>query len=120
MLTFAFQAKTIQGKVIKGTIEAENDIEVRVKLKTQHLIPIKVTQKKSAAASASSKGSKLPWSRGVPAKELQAMTRQLSTLINSGIPILNGISILKSSTQNKNLKDTLTNIAHRIKDGSDL
>ena len=120
MLTFAFQAKTIQGKVIRGTIEAENDIEVRVKLKTQHLIPIKVTQKKSAAASAGSKSSNLPWFRGVPAKELQGMTRQLSTLINSGIPILNGISILKNSTQNKNLKDTLTNIAHRIEDGSDL
>ena len=120
MAAFAFQAKTIQGKTIKGTIEAENDIEVRVKLKTQHLIPIKVTQKKSIESSSGSKGITLPWGKGVPAKELQAMTRQLSTLINSGIPILNGISILKASTQNANLKTILENIAHRIEDGSDL
>lgn len=120
MSTFAFQAKTIQGKTIKGTIEAENDIEVRVKLKTRHLIPVKVTQQKSAALNAGSKNITLPWFKGVPAKELQAMTRQLSTLINSGIPILNGISILIGSTQNKNLKKALEDIARRIEDGSDL
>ena len=119
MPAFAFQAKTIQGKVVKGTIDAENDIEVRVKLKTQHLIPIKVTQQKSAIPGSNSKGISLPWFKGVPAKELQAMTRQLSTLINSGIPILNGISILKSSTQNKNLRDALADIARRIEDGSE-
>ncbi len=119
MPAFAFQAKTIQGKVIKGTIDAENDIEVRIKLKTQHLIPIKVTQKKSAIPGSGSKGITLPWFQGVPAKELQGMTRQLSTLINSGIPILSGISILKNSTQNKNLKDALSDIANRIEDGSD-
>ena len=120
MSSFVFQAKTIQGKIIKGIIEAENDIEVRVKLKTQHLIPIKVTQKKSIASGSNSKGINFPWSGGVPPKELQAMTRQLSTLINSGIPILNGISILINSTQNRNLKKTLEDIARRIEDGSDL
>ena len=120
MAVFAFQAKTIQGKTIKGTLEAENDLEVRVKLKTQHLIPIKVTQTKSKISSNSeSKGISFSFSKGVPAKELQAMTRQLATLINSGIPILNGISILKGSAQNKNLKTILTDITHRIEDGSD-
>ena len=76
-----------------------------------------MAQKKSREASSGSKGITLPWSKGVPAKELQAMTRQLSTLINSGIPILNGISILKASAQNKNLKTILEDIAYRIEDG---
>lgn len=121
MPVFAFQAKTIQGKVVKGTLKAENDLDVRVQLKTQHLIPLKVKEKsgeKSGLGSFTLPG--LSKKRSVSSKELQAMTRQFSTLINAGIPMLNAISILTASSKNKNVKSTLMDVSDRIMNGSSL
>ena len=121
MPTFAFQAKTIQGKVVKGTLQAKDDTDARVQLKTQHLMPLKVKEKGDKNPGLGSLT--LPGTskkRGIPTKELQAMTRQFATLINAGIPILNSISILISSSKNKHLKSTLINVSDRIMNGSSL
>lgn len=122
MPTFVFQAKTIQGKVVKGTIDAENDVEVRVRLRTKHLIPTQIKIKKTTDATDIFSSLSLDFlkNKGIPSKELQSTTRQFSTLINAGIPILQSVSILSQSTKNKNLKETLNNVSHRIQSGSDL
>ncbi len=119
MPTFSFQARNMQGKVVKGSIDAENDLEARVKLKSQHLIPLKLKEKaKSNKDIISLVG--FATKKSISSKELQSSTRQFSTLIDAGIPILQAISILASTTQNRNLKEALLNVHDRIQGGSDL
>ena len=119
MPKFAFKAKNIQGKFIKGSLEAENDLEARVKLRSQHLIPVKLKLEASKVKVDFLSFDFLK-NRGISSKELQNMTRQFSTLIDAGIPILQSISILTQSTRNKNLKETLGNVSSSIQNGSDL
>ncbi|MCJ8276840.1 MAG: hypothetical protein HRT44_02935 [Bdellovibrionales bacterium] len=42
MPTYSYQAKSFQGKVINGTIDADSEAEARVKIRAKKLIPVKV------------------------------------------------------------------------------
>ena len=117
MTMFSFQAKTIQGKVVKGSLEAESEVEARVKLRAQHLIPFKLNTATQKTHFDLSFLGKMLKSKSVPPKEMQAMTRQFSTLIDAGIPILQSISILEQTVKNRNLKNGLANVSDRIENG---
>ncbi|MCB0394978.1 MAG: type II secretion system F family protein, partial [Bdellovibrionales bacterium] len=117
MPTFVFQAKALGGKVQKGEIDAASDIEARVKLRAQHLIPVKLSPKGQR------KQFKLDFSgfkKSVPPKELQVITRQFSTLINSGIPVVQSMDILSNGTKNAELKSALLEIKEKLEGGRKL
>ena len=56
MKAYLFQGKTPQGKIIKGELDANNEIEARVKLRAQRIIPLKVMAKDIVKARKSSSG----------------------------------------------------------------
>ncbi len=117
MPTFVFQAKQLGGKVLKGEIDAENDVEARVKLRAQHLIPVRISvkgQKKEFNIDLSF------FKPNVPPKELQIMTRQFATLINSGIPVVQSMDILQGATKCVPLQKALADIKERLESGKKL
>lgn len=115
MAKFNFQAKGMGGKTVKGEIDAVSIVEARVKLRSQRLIPVKVTENTKI------KGPKEPKGGGtVDPKELQIFTRQFSTLINSGIPIVQSLAILNGAVQSLNLKAALTKIRADVETGTRL
>lgn len=114
MATYAFQAKTLEGKIIKGSLAATSDTEARVKLRSQQLIPILVQVQVEKGA---------PKNQGtgkVGTKDLQVFSRQFATLINSGIPIVQSLESLKLSTQNPTLRYAITKIKEDIESGKRL
>ena len=56
----------------------------------------------------------------IPKKDIFLFTRQLSSLIESGVNILNALSIIANQTQNKSLAIIISDISSRIKDGNSL
>ncbi|MCB0348182.1 MAG: type II secretion system F family protein [Bdellovibrionales bacterium] len=116
MPAFTFQAKIPGGKVVRGEVSAANETEARVKIRAQNLVPVSVTakgMKKALSASAFS-------SVKVSSKELQVFTRQFATLVNSGIPIVQGLEILEDGTKNAGLKAALKKIKDDISTGKRL
>jgi type IV pilus assembly protein PilC len=114
MPTFVFQAKALGGKIQKGEIEADSDVDARVKLRAQHLIPVKIFIK------GQNQGFKFDLSgfkKSVPPKELQIMTRQFSTLINSGIPVMQSMEILANGTKHVTLRESLLEIKTKLEGG---
>jgi type IV pilus assembly protein PilC len=117
MPVYQFQAKAIGGKTVKGEINAATDVEARVKLRAQHMIPVRVIEKVPKVAKA--KGVRSAGGSVKP-KDLQVFTRQFATLINSGIPVVQSIEILKNATASPSLSASLGSIKEQVEGGKRL
>lgn len=115
MAKFKFEAKGTNGKAVAGEIEAANETEARIKIRAQRLMPLKVVPALSAAAISAAKKKKTGGS--VSAKELQIFTRQLSTLLSSGVPILQAMETLSNGSKSPGLKNALVAIAEEVSQG---
>ena len=118
MPKFAYQAKNASGKVQVGQIDAANESEARVKLRTQDLTPVRLAligkvgkAKPSVNVNASKK---------ISSKELQIFTRQFSTLVNAGVPIVEAIKILEDGSRNPILKEVTGRVRESIEGGKRL
>ena len=121
MPLFSFQAKALGGKVVKGEIDAATDVEARVKLRAQQLIPLKVAQKgQKATGPGGKKVSFFTMAPRVKPKELHIFTRQFSTLINSGIPVVQSLEILAGSASSPALENALGKIRTDVESGKRL
>ncbi len=116
MPMFTYQAKSLDGKLIKGHIDAATDSEARIKLRAQRLIPLKVGmyERRNYFQSLDNFRSR------VSSKDLQIFTRQFATLVNSGIPIVQSIDILAGATKNAMLAAALKKIKEDIEGGKKL
>lgn len=111
---FNFAAKAINGQEMRGSIDAANEAEARVKLRARRLIPLKVV-----AAEKKQDVSKVIGGRGVKSKDLQILTRQLATLLGSGVPIVQAIEVLARSARG-GLSFALKSIVSSINKGKRL
>ncbi len=94
MAKFVFKAKTFDGRIVTGEVDAENINDARIKLRAQRLVPTRLTAKKDKVLNAN-RGSGLSFGAPkVKAKELQVFTRQFSVLISSGIPVVQSLQSL--------------------------
>lgn len=115
MARYLFQAKNAVGHTQTGQIEALDEFEVRSKLKSQNLTPLRII------AAPSSKGQQFNFFQSkVPSKELLIFTRQFSTLINAGIPIVDALKILSEGKRNERLKEGARQVKQYIESGKRL
>lgn len=118
MPVYSYTAKAFNGKEFKGTIEAGNEAEARIKLRAKKLIPVKLgtSQISTAAPVEGAKVSRVT----VKSKDLQVFTRQLSVLISSGVPLLQALEVLAQSPRGKALDIALKKIVTDISEGKKL
>ena len=112
MAKFVFEAKDPRGRMFRGELEAPDEAQARVKLRAQRLVPIKLAKAEQQVATAKKIGG-----RGVPLKDLQVFTRQLSTLLASGIPILQSLEVLSQSARSPALQIALKEMTLEINRG---
>lgn len=116
MARFTFEAKGANGQNYHGDIEASNEAEARVKLRAQRLTPLKVVPKSSGFGGIG--GARKARSGGkVKPKDLQIFTRQLSTLLQAGIPILQSLDSLARGTRAPVLKAAVADIMLNVQKG---
>jgi type IV pilus assembly protein PilC len=116
---YSYQAKMLNGRVIKGNIDAADETEARVKLRAQQMIPVSVIAKADKGKKAGPNASGF-FAQKVKSKELQIFTRQFSTLINSGIPVVQSLELLEKGTKNPTLKMALATVRNDISSGKRL
>ncbi len=112
MPTFTFEAKSLAGKTVRGEISATNEAEARVKIRAQKLIPLRLGTKRAAGQKTAG--------RKIRGKDLQVFTRQFSTLLESGIPVIDGLDALARSTSNPNLAMVLRGVVKDVSEGKRL
>jgi type IV pilus assembly protein PilC len=118
MARYSYQAKAMNGQVQTGTMEAGNEFEAAAKLRAQKLVPLKVVAASKSPAAAAA-GFSLGPAR-VSSKDLQIFTRQFSTLINSGIPVVDALKMLSEGKRHPTLKDAAVKVRLSIESGKRL
>jgi type IV pilus assembly protein PilC len=113
MPKFVFEAKGPNGKGFRGEIEAGNEAEARIKLRAQRLVPFRLTQQ---ASKVKTKGGGGGGSR-VNSKDLQIFTRQLATLLSSGVPIMQSMETLADGSRSPGLTYALKDIGEQVSKG---
>ncbi len=124
MPTFQYQAMDAKGEQTSGTIDASNESDALAKLRTNGLYPTQIieagkTAKKTAAKKSGSKaGPKATTGGRLKPKVLMIFTRQLATLIDSGLPLLRGLTVLSKQEPNPVLRGTINALADSVQGGS--
>jgi type IV pilus assembly protein PilC len=111
MSAFAFRAIDLAGREAKGEVDAESKQHVADQLKQRGLIVVDISEKSG------SKEIRLPGSNKVKAQDLTIMTRQLATMVSSGMTILKALYVLESQTESKPLAETLTKVRKDVEAG---
>lgn len=115
--TFEYQVRDRDGKLVKGTLDAENQGQVVQKLKTLGYAPLSITKSNSGMK----KEITIPGFGGkVKLKDLAVMNRQFATMISSGLSLLRALSILAEQTESKPLKEALSTVRADVETGQSL
>ncbi|HTE22163.1 MAG TPA: type II secretion system F family protein [Candidatus Limnocylindria bacterium] len=115
--SFTYVARTKSGDPQNGTITANSQQAAIALLKQKGLRPITV---KPVGGSGFGKNIKLPGRSGVKPKALVIFTRQFSTMINAGVPILRSLSTLRDQTDSAALKEALDQVIANVQGGGQL
>ena len=111
MATFVFRAVDLAGVPARGEVDAENQQAVTDQLKSRGLIVLDIDAKKG------SKELTIGFLERVKARDLSVMTRQLATMVSSGVTILRALYVLEEQTESKVLKHALVEIRKSVEAG---
>jgi type IV pilus assembly protein PilC len=110
MPTFAYTAReTASGREIRNTVEAITEQTAIAALLNRNLLVVEIREK--VAKKGQTKGGK------VALADLVVFTRQLATMIDAGIPIVQVLQALAEQTPNKIMRDTVHDICTRVESG---
>jgi len=114
MPRYEYIAITGNGKKVKGTINAESPFAARKQLRIRSVHPSSITEVTSAA-----EGKRVLFSafRRTSKSQLIDFTKQLATLLNSGIKLTESLSVLTLQTSDQRFKTALTEIRDRVVTG---
>ena len=107
MASFSYTARDAGGKLTSATVEAPNKEEAISALKKQRLNVIKIdeaTKKKKIGK--------------VTMRDIVIFTRQFSTMINSGLPLVQALGILAEQSENPNLREITKAVVFDVESGN--
>jgi len=113
-MIFSFIAKDLSGTSRTGTVEAASKEFAIELLKNQNLVVVSIAEKQTSILE------KLLEFGGVSETDVTVFTRQLATMINSGLPINKALLICHDQVENKNFKTIILEISKDIDSGTSL
>ena len=117
--TFAYAGRTNAGKLVKGKLDAPSEGAVVIRLRAMGLSPVSIQE--SSAGTGLQKEISIPgFQKVVKLKDLAVMSRQMATMIGSGLSLLRTLNILADQTESKRLKEILGQVRDDVEDGTSL
>ncbi len=114
MPTFTYKAKDPQGKTIRGQLIAKDANDALLNLRQQKLTVLSIEEVKKKP------GFSLARNRGVKLRQLSQFSRQLSTLVGAGIPLVKDLKVLAGQFEDKRFKEITTSLYQHIEAGTSL
>jgi len=108
MATFTYTARAFNGDLRTATIDASSRDDVIAQLRKQRLSVVKIDQD---AAKKIGRGS-------IKTRDVVIFTRQFSTMINSGLPLVQALTILAEQTDNKALAEVTRKVVFDVESGN--
>ena len=121
MPVYEYTALDRAGKNVVGIIDADSNVAARQKLRASGKYPVEVKETTAKAKSESAAGFSLPslFNRITP-DDIHALTRQLATLLNAGIPLVGALDALMEQTTSPPLKKIIAQIKESVNEGNSL
>lgn len=116
MAAFEYKALDAKGKSKKGVIEGDNARQVRARLKEQGLIPVEVSETRQKAAKRRQSGG-LQFKRGLSTPDLALITRQLATLVQSGMPLEECLKAVSEQSEKPRIRTMLLAVRAKVTEG---
>lgn len=115
MPVYKWVAETKKGKILKGELEAADERIAQLQLKRRNL-----TIKKIKAKPKDLFENVAFFQPKITAKDVVIFTRQFSTMIDAGLPLVQGLTILAEQTENKTFQNVLKRVTKDVEGGSSL
>jgi type IV pilus assembly protein PilC len=115
MATFAFKAVDLQGVPTRGELDAESNVAVSQQLRSKGMIVLDIEEQKNTDI-----GDYLGRFKRVKAQELTIATRQLSTMISSGMSLLRALYVLEEQARSDKFREAITSIRMDVEAGISL
>src|SRR6185503_5582390 len=137
MAQYRFKAKNAQGETVNGTMNAQGETEAVGELRRQGLIVLSLSAARGGDAPATASRSSSAKDAGggffslsrqkvklssvrVKTQDMVVFTRQMSTMISAGIPLIEGLEILAEQTSNLGFRMVLSEVVSDVRSGKDL
>ena len=115
MPKYAWEGRVPQGGFRKGEVEGPNETAVRAYLRQQQIIPTKITVKGKELKIT------LPFlKKKVKKKALAIFTRQLATMIDAGLPLVQSLDILAKQEESEHFQEIIRSIKNEVESGATL
>jgi general secretion pathway protein F len=119
MPVYEYKGVTSQGKKVSGAQDGEGLKAVRTKLKKDGIIVLEIRE--GDAARAARRGSSpTAFRRKARLGDLATSTRQLATLLSSGLPLMDALTVLVDQEETEGLKAALSAVRDRVREGASL
>jgi type IV pilus assembly protein PilC len=116
--TYAYKVRDSAGKVLEGTLEADNTSLVASRLRQMGYTPVNIEAK---SGNVTKKELHLPgMGMRVPLKELAVFSRQFATLITAGLTLIRALTILVEQTEHPALSKVVTDVRGQVERGVSL
>jgi len=109
MPTFTYTARAVNGELKTATIDAATREDVVAQLRRQRLTVVKVDDAGDTK--------KKPTGGGIKMRDIVIFTRQFSTMINSGLPLVQALDILAKQSENKQLQAVTRAVVFDVESG---
>jgi type IV pilus assembly protein PilC len=108
MPSFTYTARAVSGELKTATIQAANREDVVAQLRRQRLAVVKVDEEAAK---------KKPRRGAIKMRDIVIFTRQFSTMINSGLPLVQALDILSKQTENPALAEVTRSVVFDVESG---
>ena len=112
MAVFKWEGKTRTGTIRKGKMEAPDNQSVVAALRKQQIMPIRVRSQAKGLQI------KLPIGNTVGEKDIVVFTRQLATMIDAGLPLVQCLEILGAQAEKAKFKEVIISVKEDVEKGS--
>ncbi len=117
MAAFQYAALDERGRTRKGLLEGDTPRQIRQQLREQGLVPVTVEE---VAQRERRRGRQTLWRVRVSATDLAVITRQLATLINSGLPVEEALGAVARQAGRTRLSGLLMAVRTKVMEGHTL
>jgi len=111
-LTFDWEGKDQKGNRIRGQMDGPNADWVKAQLRRKGTTPMRVRKHRQSAFGSGKKK--------IKAADIAVFARQLSTMLNAGVPLVQSFDIVGNGLENKSMQELVYSIKADIEGGSNL
>jgi len=118
MAAYLYKASSMDGKMVEGTMGANDGSAVSIKLRDMGLLPILVDL--ASGKTGLRREIEWPWKKRVRRKDILIFTQELHTLVRSGFPLDRSLAVLAQLAESEALSVVIQDVLKEIKGGKSL